>query len=889
MKNNYYTNEQASTPDQNPAASTGYGPGYGTGEGYRGEAGGGISPQTAAAGSGMDFDVTRLLKRLYRHWLVLLVLWLAFAVIGASLEFKKQLVFQSWGKLSLGDDTGRSESTATKMLLGEDPTPNILTQQLILRSDDLACEVIRANGLNAQLWSSDPKVARKIAYRPIFWEWYWEKNQDIKRYASGLVVRQSNVSEDIYSAASYVVKFTDDEHFVVNNSNNMQAIGGSGRLGEPVHMQGADFTLETVGGCKMAKDDTVNFSMQPDFACKQAFEDSLVVQPMTVGTQTSNLIQVGYSSNSPFVAQEVVNSVMKIYLERSQKANRLASQQTYDTITKLLNKVQGDLLTATNNLEEEQKQLQTFTMDPLIQKQVDGVAKLESSIFETKRMLERSKAAEAALKGADPMQGNDRGLVELTLFGDAAVRAAIDDYRSVQRNLHLYSGLNETHPRLLQAKADVAKAWDLLNAVVAGSTRQLEAELARTEKDLGDARKAFDSLPESGRRMAELTSKVEVQQTNYSGLLAEATRANITLDATLSNYSVKDTARPALQASSPVIAQVLSSSLGVAFVLSALMVMLPGLRIRWFETAEEAMKAAPYPVFGVLPSTGQRSRRGERKILVEDPNGRWAESMRLLRTNLMRAMAGKSSQILMVSGAQPGDGKSTVSSNLAVSLAQSSRIKSVLLIDADMHRPSLHGVFGTPQSPGLSDYLNGSATIEQVLHQVEIPGTEGKTIAFIPAGPIPPVPSDLVETDAMQALLAYAREKHTFTVVDTPPYPLVSVAGALAEHVDRVLTVCRVGRTARALYLRHITHLARHGAHLGQIFNTPMAGRLGRGQGYGYGYGYGDGYGDGYGGYGYGSEGYGAKEKKQQAESGILEKPGSAKASLAADAGRKDA
>ncbi len=852
MKNNYYASGDA--------GSSAYGAGYvppvaGYGAYPADGAGAGMPQQPGQTGGGSDFDIGRLLKRLYRHWFILLVLWALFASLNLLNESQKPLTFQSGGMLSLGEDQGRGSSAAAGLMGGG--SVNLYTQQLILRSKDLAREVIRTNGLNAALSAPDPKVQEKIAYRPKFWQWEWAKQNNqakIENYDSGLLVKNSNTNPNVYQWVSYTVEFVDSQSFQVKNGNQMEA--STGRLNEQVRTAAAVFTLETSGGCVMDKGDVVHISIGPDFAYVGSFLGSLGVQPMGNMQQTSNLIQISYVSDSPAVAKQVTESVMSIYLKQSRQDARQNANDIYERVTKLMQTVGDKLKIKTQLLQDEQKRIGAFTLDPLVARQVASVVKTEAQLFEIKRMLPRLKAAAEKIKNADPLVGDAGALVDLVDMGSPAVRAAIDEYRQTQRSLQQYGRtFAEGHPLLTRARSEVAKSWGGLDAIVQTQVSDAETERKHTEEELKKDQAAFNDLPESQRVMVGLLRDVQVLQANYDSLLTEQTRSDIARETTSSNYSIQDHASPALAPSAPTVAQALSSSAGLSFFLAALLVMLPGLRIRWFETAEEAMKAVRQPVFGVLPSTGQRSRRGERKILVEDPNSRWAESMRLLRTNLLQAMAGKPAMVVMISGAQPGDGKSTVAANLAASLAQSARIKSVLLIDADMHRPSLHGVFGVPQSPGLSDYLNGTATIEQVVHQVSIPGSEGRTLSFIPAGPIPPVPSDLVETQAMQDLMAYARERHTFTVLDTPPYPLVSVAGSLSEHVDRVLTVCRIGRTARGLYLRHVTHLARHGAHIGQVFNSPSAGRLGSGQdGYGYGYGY-----------GYG-KGYGSEEKQQQAE-----------------------
>ena len=224
-------------------------------------------------------------------------------------------------------------------------------------------------------------------------------------------------------------------------------------------------------------------------------------------------------------------------------------------------------------------------------------------------------------------------------------------------------------------------------------------------------------------------------------------------------------------------------------------------------------------MFAVVPSTGRRSKRGSAGVIDLNPQGPFVEAIRLLRANLLHTMAGRKQQAVMVTSAMPGDGKSTVAANLALTLTRAERVQRVLLVDADLHHPALHGIFGLPQSPGLSDYLNGQAELEAIIHTVEL--DDGQALDVICAGPIPPTPGDLVETQAMQGLIEEARSRFTFTVLDTPPYPLVATASVLASQVDRILSVCRVGQTNRALLRRHVDDLHALSKNVGLVVNVP--------------------------------------------------------------------
>jgi len=168
----------------------------------------------------------------------------------------------------------------------------------------------------------------------------------------------------------------------------------------------------------------------------------------------------------------------------------------------------------------------------------------------------------------------------------------------------------------------------------------------------------------------------------------------------------------------------------------------------------------------------------------------YVEAYNHLRTNVMFSMAalGGDKKTIVVSSAYPSEGKSTVSSNLAISLAKLQ--KKILLIDADMRKPKLHMVFGVNNKCGLSDVLL-DASIESAMV-----GIGGLNLDFLPAGTIPPNPSDLLGSKNMATLIGEFEKIYDYIIIDTPPVLLVSDALTLSDISAGVLLSCRYKKTS---------------------------------------------------------------------------------------------
>jgi capsular exopolysaccharide synthesis family protein len=192
---------------------------------------------------------------------------------------------------------------------------------------------------------------------------------------------------------------------------------------------------------------------------------------------------------------------------------------------------------------------------------------------------------------------------------------------------------------------------------------------------------------------------------------------------------------------------------------------------------------------GVTSAAALRSRL----VAGRNPRSSASEAYRALRTNLAFAQPEKPPKTVVFTSAAPGDGKSTSSSNLAITLAQQG-LRSIV-IDADMRRGSMHQALDTTAQPGLSDYLLGGLSLEQVIRRIDL---DGASFDFIPTGTLPPNPAELLASTRMQALLEHLEGEYDAVTFDAPPLNVVTDAAVLGARTDGVVLVVRAGVTDRA-------------------------------------------------------------------------------------------
>ncbi|GGK25546.1 tyrosine-protein kinase YwqD [Caldalkalibacillus thermarum] len=183
-------------------------------------------------------------------------------------------------------------------------------------------------------------------------------------------------------------------------------------------------------------------------------------------------------------------------------------------------------------------------------------------------------------------------------------------------------------------------------------------------------------------------------------------------------------------------------------------------------------------------------------ITLQDPKSPISEAFRTLRTNIQFASVDKELRTLMVTSSGPGEGKSIVSANLAITLAQAG--KAVLLVDADMRKPTVNHTFRFLNNEGLTNVISGTATLEDVIKT----DTDVEGLDVLTSGPIPPNPAELLGSKRMKALIEEAQTKYDVVLFDTPPVIAVTDAQILASQVDGVILVVSSGKTNQELAVK---------------------------------------------------------------------------------------
>ncbi|WP_435745261.1 polysaccharide biosynthesis tyrosine autokinase [Nocardioides sp. SYSU DS0663] len=276
-------------------------------------------------------------------------------------------------------------------------------------------------------------------------------------------------------------------------------------------------------------------------------------------------------------------------------------------------------------------------------------------------------------------------------------------------------------------------------------------------------------------------------------------------------------------------------NLGLAFVLGLLLgiglAVLRELLDTTIGSNEDVEAVTETPILGHIIADGGAVRSQPAEVLGSASP--WAEAFRVLRTNMQYVEVDHEQRVFVVSSSLPGEGKTTTAANLAVTMAMAGQ--RVALVECDLRRPLIASRLGLDGATGTTSVLIGKVSLEDALQPYQDTGLQ-----VLACGPIPPNPSELLQSHAMTAMLEQLRSRFDTVILDAPPLLPVTDAALLTAQVDGAMVVVRHGRTTRDQLMHAVERLTNVDAKtVGVVINAAPARKSNRSYGYGYGYGYG--------------------------------------------------
>jgi capsular exopolysaccharide synthesis family protein len=523
----------------------------------------------------------------------------------------------------------------------------------------------------------------------------------------------------------------------------------------------------------------------------------------------TQMITISYVSRSPDLSAEIVNALESEFIKNNFVAHYNSTQQVTTWLTTQIDDLRTVVQDSQDRMVDLQKKLGISALDPNHSMIVQEITDLEKGAADAteQRVLEEARyhilqslPPDRIQDGPSPvsMEGT-QGLLESLRAQRATVNAQLAHDQS-------YYGPNYPEMRKLT-----------------GQLKALDREIADEEQAVINKAKDASGIAHAAEDQAKnvlqnrvhdlygqrddivhyelLTEEYESNRHMYESILARLREAAVDAGLDSADISVVDLAALPIEPSS--MSAVTLGELGLVFGLFgglALALLLERMDTR-MRDSRQIQELLGVPAIAIVPQTNWKGKGTEPDPasgpeILWDARSPFAESMRVFRTSIQLSSTSRLSRVIAITSCQPGEGKSTLSMNLAAALAQGG--KKVILVDTDMRRPSVYWRLGLSDRKGLSEFLTGLENLDAVIQTHKTL----TTLDVIASGICPPLPADLLASDQMKKFVELLRERYEYVIFDSPPALSVTDPLIVASLADGLVLAIRQGYCTRAMLAR---------------------------------------------------------------------------------------
>lgn len=512
----------------------------------------------------------------------------------------------------------------------------------------------------------------------------------------------------------------------------------------------------------------------------------------------SRVLQVTYTAEDPVKAWQIANKLAEVYLVDQLDAKYEAARRATQWLTEKIADLRIDVTDKEQAVAHYRKQAGLLVG-------TDGNTLISQQISELSAQLIVARTARAE---AEAKLGQVRRLVQLQGGAGAAadvldspiIQALVEQESTVKREAAaLTDEFGDRHPRMISARTALREIQGKIAAEVGKIVQKLE-------NDVGVARAREIALQDSLEQLKARMAQSNTAEVQLRALERDAAAERTMLETFLSRYeeTSAQTDSAVQQSGARVISRadvpdnpsypprslIVMTVFLIAGILSVLAVLAIEQFDRGYRSGEQVERGLGRRSLGLVPVV--RSSRGQQPeaFLLKNPTSMFGEAVRSVFTSVLLAPEGPAPRTILITSAQPHEGKTT----LAVCLARMRGLsgKRTVIVETDLRRPAVHRKLEVPRTPGLVEVLTGEMSLEQALHRDEHSGAY-----VIPAGRVTTDPAELLSSAGMRDLIDELARTFDLVILDSPPVVAVSDPRLLAPQVDATILVVRWAQTPR--------------------------------------------------------------------------------------------
>jgi polysaccharide biosynthesis transport protein len=565
----------------------------------------------------------------------------------------------------------------------------------------------------------------------------------------------------------------------------------------------------------------------------------------------TRMLVISFTHTDPALAADIVDNIAQVFIQRSFESKTERYSNASEWLDKSTREMRATVEKAERELADYSSNHNIYSSDGKENLAIEKLTRLHGEVTraQTERLLKQSiyeevkagRVAQLPDAFSDPRTGELR-----KRLGELAVSLA-----------QLETTFGPKHPKVVETKEQMAAIQRQIDESKSSLQEKLNADYERAVRDEASLTNALAIAKQEAAQQNQasiqfniLKKNVETANVLYTEFLQKTNQSKIQEHEQHNNTKMIDPPQVPMSPVAPNRPRTILIGFLISLVAGVGLVFFLEYLDNTVKTVEDVSRYTQLPALSVIPAIGGRKRRALKagangsksagglalsttsgfntdRLLALDTRSSVAEAYRVLRTSVLLSSTEKPPKTILITSGQPGEGKTTTAVNTAISLAQLGA--SVLIIDCDLRKPSVHTVLGVDHVVGLSTYLSRRGELDEVIQSVPIPN-----LSVMTAGRIPPNPAEMISSARMKEMLQILGERYDHIIIDSPPLLKVTDPVILSTMVDGVILVVHGGRSTREVVRRTRQELSVAGARIfGVVLNNVESGHDGVGDYYG--------------------------------------------------------
>ena len=525
-----------------------------------------------------------------------------------------------------------------------------------------------------------------------------------------------------------------------------------------------------------------------------AYLGSLSVSPI----RKTQLVKISFESSDAKLAATIANSVGDTYIEDNLAAKLELTLKATSWLNDQLKDQRVDLTKSERRLQDYREQEGIIGNDGGLGIAERGIDLVTGKLVDARRELLELKSVNDQIANTGRTSASKLQLIP-SILGHPLVQSLKDVVAGIEvRRSEIANRYGAKHPRMKAMNSERSRAYSNLNTQIVSVARGIEnryqvaVEAVKSlENSLADTRNSMQLLSGKEFKLREFQQDVDAKRALYDQFFKRFSETNATGDLRTANARITDPAIKPFLPVKPKKSLIVALAFVVSFFFAVMIAFLLKALDNGIKTSIDVENKLKETLLGILPLLPKKNKgiHPSYKQYVEDPQSGFSESLRTIRTGVILSSLDNPYKIICTTSTIPGEGKTSTSLGLAFSLAQ---VGSVLLIDADMRRPSIQKALQLNEHKyGLSNLVAQTSTMEECINHYTQGGFDVLT-----AGVLPPNPSELLSSTRFKELLTGLSKVYDKIIIDTAPCQAVSDALLLATLSDACIYVVKSDATA---------------------------------------------------------------------------------------------